>query len=253
MKNSSMLVRLSTALGLLAMSACSSAPQIAQPDAVLVNKAGNMYARARFSQASDLYRKSIEENPDSPFRKQSVLGLADSLYKDKEYVEAGLYYERFSELYPLDANTPRSFFYLAMCHYHSTHTPDRDQTNTAKAVVAFNRFLEKYPNHILSPIARNYITEMNTLIRDSGIEVARFYNRVGQNMAAIERLKEFLAKYPDSGLTEEALFMLGESYYREQAFNDAAQVFIKLIEKYPNGEFSGQAVALAQTIKLKGK
>jgi len=239
------------AVAVFLSSCASSGPQVAQPDATLVNKASNMYARSRFSQAVDLYRKTVEENPDSPYRKQSVLGLADSLYKDKNYGEAALYYERFTELYPLDALTARSYFYQAMCFYHDTHEADRDQTNTKKAIGAFSRFVDKYPNDLMAPLARQYIAEMDSLLAGSRMEIARYYHRVGKNSAAIGRLNDFLDEYPDSIDVNEALFMLGESYYREQSFKEAAQVFIKLIEKDPAGEFGQKAAAIAQSIKLK--
>jgi TolA-binding protein len=46
---------------------------------------------------------------------------------------------------------------------------------------------------------------------------------------------------------------MGECYYREQAYKEAAGVFVTLIEKNPAGAYSANAIKLAQTIKLQAK
>lgn len=226
---------------------------VAQPDAMLMDNANNFYSRGRYSQAVDLYRKSVEHNPDSPHRKGAALGLADALYKEKEYFEAALYYERFVELYPLDPATPRAYFYLAMCNYNDVHSPDRDQANTKKAKEAFTRFVEKYPNHQLTPFAKKFTGEMVSRLIESEMEVIRFYHKVNKNQAVIWRATDHIKQYPASPFMEEAQFILGECYYREQLYKEAASVFIALIEKNPAGAYSADATKLAENIKLQGK
>jgi outer membrane protein assembly factor BamD len=244
---------LTVALAATALCACASQMDIAQPDAMLIDNANNFFARGRYSQAVDLYRKSVEQNPDSPYRKGAAIGLADALYQEKQYFEATLYYERFTELYPLDPATPRAYFYLAMCHYNDIHSPDRDQANTKKAKEALNRFVEKYPDHRLAPFAKKYTAEMEYRLIESEMEVIRFYHKVNRNQAAMGRIKDHLKQHPASPFTEEALFVLGECQYREQSYKEAASTLITLIEKHPKGEYAENAAELARSIKLQGK
>lgn len=223
---------------------------IIRPDAAKVNDANHFYARERFTQATEEYRKFIEENPDSTFRGKAIIGLADSLYKDKQYFESALYYERFLELYPLDDLTPRALFYLGMCSFHDATTADRDQTQTHKAVELFDEFLSKYPNHQLAGYAKNMNLKMKAIRTNSIMEVARFYHRVNKNQSAIQRLKAYLAKYPNSSAAPEAMFLLGSCYYREQAFRKAAKTFTKLIKKYPEDLYAQKAVSIADGMKI---
>jgi outer membrane protein assembly factor BamD len=249
-----LLRHLIAAIAVAAVSACASSQMdVAQPDAMLMDNANNFYSRGRYAQAVDLYRKSVEHNPDSPHRKGAALGLADALYKEKEYFEAALYYERFVELYPLDPATPRAYFYLAMCSYNDVRSPDRDQANTKKAKEAFTRFAEKYPNHLLTPFAKKFTGEMVSRQIESEMEVIRFYHRVNKNQAVIWRVTDHIKQYPSSPFMEEAQFLLGECYYREQLYKEAASVFIALIGKNPAGAYSADATKLAENIKLQGK
>jgi len=229
-----------------------SQKELVRPDAVLINRGNNFYARERFTQAAEEYRKSIEENPDSPFRKAAILGLADSLYKDRKYFEAALYYERFVELYPMDPLRPRAVFYLGMCHYLDSYTPDRDQTPTKKAMETFDSFVKDYPNSELAPYARKFYNEMRATLAESLLEIARYYYKVNQNQAAIGRIHDFLNQYPDAETVPEAMYMLGVCYYREQSFRKAAVVFTELMKKFPENKYAAEGAAIAEKLRLKG-
>ncbi|VAX21565.1 hypothetical protein MNBD_NITROSPINAE02-871 [hydrothermal vent metagenome] len=219
--------------------------------ATLANRANGFYAKERFQQATNAYRLFVEQNPDSPYRRTSIIGLADSSYKEEDYFTAILYYERFLELYPIDKLTPRAVFYLGMSHYNDSHSPDRDQTPSFRAKETFAMFLERFPDHPLTPFAKKYKGEMEARIAQSEMEIIRFYSRVNQNHSAVIRLKEYIEAHPDSAEMPEAMFLLGKSYYDEQSYKKAAMVFTAVIEKYPKSDFASQAANLAKTLKIK--
>lgn len=219
--------------------------------ATLVHTGNNYYTRGRFDQAALAYQKFVEQNPDSPYRKAAILGLADCYYKDKEYFQAILYYERFAELYPLDPLTPRAQFYMGMSYYYDSNTADRDQTQTMQAKKVFDFIQEEYPDHELAPYAKKYGTQMAAIKTSSELEIARFYLRVNKSHSAITRLQEYIERHPDSDELPEAMYLLGEGYYKEQSYKKAALIFTMVIEKYPGAVFASKAAAMAKKIKLK--
>ncbi len=235
---------------LLLTASCSTADLI-QPEAITVNRANNYYARGRFSQSVELYRKAVDENPDSPYRKTALLGLADSVYKNGDFFEAVMYYERFLEQFPLDRNTARAQFYLAMCYYQDSFSADRDQTNSKKAIKEFERFEQKYPGHPLVQYAVKFRKEMETVLVRSEMEVALYYYRVEKNISAITRLREYYEKHPESDDAPEALFLLADCYMREQSYKRAATIFTFLIKTFPESQFAGRAKERAKGLKLK--
>lgn len=239
------------AMAVAALSSACASEEIIRPDAVTVNKANYAYADANFTQATRDYRKSIEESPDSPYRKQALLALADALYKEGNFFEAVLYYERFLELYPLDPLTPRALFYMGMGHYRDAGIPVRDQTESGEALEIFTRFLKLYPDTPFTPYAAKFKGEMEERIAESQIQIARFYFRIGKNVSALGRLQDYLAEYPGSPVEAEAMYMIGACYYREEAYGKAAQVFTFLIDRYPTSEWADKGATLARTLKLK--
>lgn len=235
---------------ILTMAGCVGDPLI-QPDSVTVNQANNYYARERFTQAVTVYRKAIDESPDSPYRRQALVGLADALYKDQQYFEAVVYYERFAELYPLDPLTPRALFYMGVCFYEDSLDAERDQTNTDKAIHHFSVFLESYPQSKYAPFAKRFKEEMEARRIQSRIEVAAFYLRMDQNISAIRRTRDFLTLHPGAPQEPQAFFILATAYYREEAFDKAAQVYTILLDRYPESEWAAKAIPYAEKLKIK--
>jgi len=220
-------------------------------DSRLLESGNNFYARQRFTQAGEAYRKVMDEYPDSRYRRAAIIGLADSLYKEGQFEEANLYYERFVEMYPLDELTPRALFYFAMCHMMLTSTSDRSQKQTKLAIQFFDGFIKRYPDHMLAATAAWNKEQMQAMLVRSKLDVARFYYNTNKNTAAIDRLKEYVLENPDSTDTPEALFMLGESFMREQAYRKAAQVFTMLIGDNPDSEWAKKAKESAARLVVK--
>jgi len=65
-------------------------------------------------------------------------------------------------------------------------------------------------------------------------EAFRLY-RGSQYKDAIARFREFLQTYPESGYADNALFWLGDCYFKEGDFPSAAVAFEDVAKKYPDG------------------
>lgn len=58
----------------------------------------------------------------------------------------------------------------------------------------------------------------------------------GNHGLAIMGFQEVLSKFPDSELADNALYWIGESYYAQKDFKQAADHFRKTIDTYPKGD-----------------
>lgn len=234
----------------ITFSACSSV-EIMEPDAVTTNRANHSYAKSDFGQAAEVYRRLIEKNPDSRYRKMAYIGIADAFYKDKSYIEAQIYYDQFIEQFPLDRLTNRALFYNGMCYYLDVTTSDRDQASAKKGIELFKKYERQYPGLPLAPFAKTYRVKLESIVTESEIGIVRFYYKVDKSMSAIRRLQDFILEYPDSEFMPEALFMLGDSFLREQSYRKSAVAFDQLIRKYPDSHFARMAISKAERIKIK--
>lgn len=64
----------------------------------------------------------------------------------------------------------------------------------------------------------------------------------GQNRAAAEAFRTWIAANPDSGDAAEANYYLGESLYKQSSYTDAAQAYIAAIRGWPQKPWAPDAV-----------
>ncbi len=53
---------------------------------------------------------------------------------------------------------------------------------------------------------------------------------------AIQGFQQFIQAFPESGLADNAYYWIGECYYAQKKFQEAAQTFEELMQKYPSGD-----------------
>ena len=59
--------------------------------------------------------------------------------------------------------------------------------------------------------------------------------RSGDYAAAVDRFQVFLQTHPSSAYADNALFWMGESYFKLNDFEQAAVAFDKVVKRFPNG------------------
>lgn len=195
----------------------------------------------RYDEAKKQFQRVLETTPDNELRVQALMNLADTFFKNGEYEEARYQYRKFLELYPVHSLAPRAQFQLAMCSFSEINKPDRDQNSTQEALRQFDRFLQAYPDHPLVPEAVERKNFALNRLAAHDLEVSRFYYKQGKYHSVIARLQLLLENYPDFPQTDEALYLLGQSYKREESLEKARAVFARLVDEHPESRYAPSA------------
>ena len=58
---------------------------------------------------------------------------------------------------------------------------------------------------------------------------------MGQYGLAIKGFEAFLSYYPKNDLADDAMFEIGQSYFNDNKFSEAAAAFTRVISDYPGG------------------
>jgi len=103
------------------------------------------YQEGSYKRAREVFTRLKEEYPLHELAVLAELGIADSYYSNKDYVEAEGVYRDFVELHPTDENVPYAIYQTGMCHFQQIEDIDRDQTQTVKARKEFEKLTARYP------------------------------------------------------------------------------------------------------------
>jgi len=204
--------------------------------------------KKNYTEAKASFQQVLEDYPDSKERVMALLMLADSHYRDEEYEESKFHYKKFIELYPAHQYADRAFYFKAMSDFRMMEIASRDQTHTQAALEGFQSLIDKFPDSPYHAKAVRRKKECAETLATNIFEIGKFYYRTGAYQAAIFRLRNMMETYPDLKFVDEAIFLIAESYYKEENFAKAKDTYLELLDKFPQSHFSIEARSRLKTI-----
>jgi len=233
--------KIALALTLMALATSCANKQLKIPPETLFKEGEKLYAKKKYDDAAEKWRKAKETTTSPLLRTAVELKLADALYYDKKYIEAAAEYENFRKLHPKNSKAPYALYMRGLCNYYQVQKIDIDQTPVKNAVVLFEMFLQEYPDSDMTPKVREILAECKTRQANYEMYVGKFYYRTDKYHAAIGRLEEALQKYPVTPHSDEALFLLGNAYLRTGNSDKAKESLNRLVTEYPKSKFTDNA------------
>jgi len=178
---------------------------------VLYSRASAEYKDGHYKKAQESFLKLKEEYPLHELAILAEVGIADSLYGDKEYAEAGNAYSDFVSLHPTNENVPYALYQLGMCHYNEIGDIDRDQTETIKAKKEWEKLVARYPENKFSAMAEKLILECKKMLAENEFYVGRFYLKQKKYKAALSRFEKVARDYANVGLDYKIEYYMNET------------------------------------------
>lgn len=158
------------------------------------------YQEGSYKRAREVFTRLKEEYPLHELAVLAELGIADSYYSNKDYVEAEGVYRDFVELHPTDENVPYAIYQTGMCHFQQIEDIDRDQTQTVKARKEFEKLTARYPQSKFALLAEKMTRECNIRLAEREFYVGNFYFKLKKYQAALDRFEGIKRGYPGVGL-----------------------------------------------------
>jgi outer membrane protein assembly factor BamD len=209
-----------TLLILFCLSGCSlsSIFSFFKKDPLVKNSPEGLYTRGSSEFQDGSYKKARvfftrlkDEYPLHNLAILAELGIADSFFTDKEYIEAESAYSEFLNMHPTNENIPYVLYQLGMCHYNLKGTIDREQTETTKAKKEFERLIARFPESKFSLAAEKLLRECKQELAEQEFYVGQFYFRQKKYQAALNRFETVLRNYANIDLDYKTEYYIGET------------------------------------------
>ena len=210
----------------------------------LYSEAKEEASAGNYEKAAKLYERLEGRAAGTVLAQQAQIERAYLLWKTGEKAQALTTLERFLKLHPTSPAIDYALYLQGLINFNdnlgllgsltSQDLSERDQQASRDAYQSFRRLVEQFPQSPYSDDARlrmNYI--VNSLAAYE-VHVARYYYRRGAYIAAVNRAQQTVQEFQQSPSTEEALFIMIQSYDQlglTQLRDDAARVLKK---SYPN-------------------
>lgn len=222
---------------------CRKAKKVPGPSGVsaaqLLTEGDALLKRGKWNEGRQKLRVLEENLPGTAEYPAAKLLLADSFFFQgtSSYPEAAVEYQSFLNYFPKHERRPYALYHLALCHYASIESAERDQANTLKAIEAFKVILEEAPGSPYVPEVRNKLVQCWRRIAEHEVLVGIFYVNSYHYEGAERRLKAVLETYPDYLDRERTYFYLGEALRRKYLSTSSIEAFFKAFQaKLGRGE-----------------
>ncbi len=219
--------------------ACSSAPKPVYTDDYLRDTAKTEIENKKYDDARHNLEELEKLYPDSPHIADVRLTYADTYFKEGQYVDAIVQYQRFLDFHPRNKLADQAQYRMATSYLNQIPNYERDQTFTEKALETFQHLLIKYPDSPLTAESKAKIKILNTQLAENIFSIAEFYYRAESYEASIKRFRQILLKYPQiTELADKSMMFLAHSYLSQGSEDEAKVIYRLLLGRFPQSIYA---------------
>nr|WP_235914946.1 outer membrane protein assembly factor BamD [Allomuricauda ochracea] len=226
--------------------------------------AEKFYEKGDFKRANRLYEQIAPKYVGKPQGERVMFFFADSYFKNEDYYLSGYQFERFIKSYPKSDKIQEASFLGAKSYYELSPVYSLDQTDTDKALVKLQNFINTYPDSEYFEEANKMARELTSKKEKKQLEIAKQFAKLGEFnfpilISAITALDNFITDNPGSIYREEALYYRVEATTnlalnstqnkRKERLEDALSSYNNLMRYFPESEFKKKADNLAEKIQ----
>jgi len=236
-------------LTILALSACSYFEE--KEDLTEKWPAERLYAEARgaldagsYDKAVELYEKLEARFPFGTYGQQAILDLAYAYHKNDEPDAAISTAERFIKLYPQNAHVDYAYYLKGLTNFQrgkgfterviSLDESQRDPASSLRAFEDFSELVKRYPDSQYAEDAKLRMTYLRNILAEHEIHVAHYYMRRGAFVAAANRARYVVERYPRTPSIPDALVIMAKAY-KVMELTELSTDALRVLElNYPN-------------------
>ena len=226
--------------------------------------AEKLYEEGDYKRAVRLFEQIAPQYVGKPQGERVMFFFADSYFKNEDYYLAGYQFERFIKSYPRSDKIQEASFLGAKSYYMLSPRYSLDQTETDKALLKLQTFINNYSESEFFDEANAMAKELTAKKEKKEIEIAKQFNKLGEFnlpvlVSAITAFNNFITDNPGSIYREEAMFYRIEAATRlalnsteekkQERLEDALEFYNTLMRYFPETEFKKKADDYAETIQ----
>lgn len=239
---------------LTGLAACGKGEPITYKDApvdVLYNDAMEDVQHGRYGSAADTFSEVERQHPYSVWARQAILMTAYCRYMSNNYNEAILAADRFISLHPGNKDVDYAYYLKAICYYEQIVDVGRDQKVTEEAMKALKEVATRFPTTDYARDAQLKFDMTRDHLAGKELAIGRYYLRLHQYVAAINRFRDVVENYQTTSHVPEALHRLTEAYLALGVQREAQTSAAVLGYNYPGSEWYKDSYDLLARVDLK--
>ncbi|MFD1316512.1 outer membrane protein assembly factor BamD [Namhaeicola litoreus] len=208
--------------------------------------AEEMYDAGEYKKSIPLFEKLVGPYGGKPQLERIQYMLADAYYQTGNYELSSYYFGKFIANYPGSSKIEEAAYLSAHSYYLAAPKYSRDQTDTNKALEAFQTYITNYPESERVADANKYYQELNARLEKKDFEIAHQYYHTEHYNAAMTAFDIFNEEHLGSSYKEEAMYFRFKAAHdlavksvlskKSERLQEAKNSYDKFIKNFPESE-----------------
>ncbi len=222
------------------------------------------YDAKDFKRANRLFEQIAPKYVGKPQGERVMFFFANTYFEREDYNMAGYQFERFIKSYPKSEKIPQAAFLGAKSYYKLSPAHSLDQTDTDKALLKLQSFINTFPESEFFAEANSMAKELTTKKEKKAFEIGKQFNKLGHFdysflTPAMAAFDNFISDYPGSIFREEALYLKFESAseyglnsfarLKPERLENAKTAYNVLKRQFPDTKYADDAAKLLKKIE----
>jgi outer membrane protein assembly factor BamD len=175
-----------------------------------------------YSSAIKLYETLQSRYPYGRYAQQSMLEMAYAYYRQGEPDPAIATADRFIKQFPNQPHVDYAYYVKGLATFNGDISilaaiggqdpSERDPQSAQNSFNAFKALVTRFPNSKYTSDARVRMQYLANSLAKHELNIARYYQRRGAHIAALNRAQDILTLYPNSPSTRDALAIMVQAY-----------------------------------------
>lgn len=242
-------------LGAPLLAGCSGGAAVrAESPELAFQRGKEHFDRGKYDRAVEYFQHVFDFGRGHEWAAEAQYYLAQSYFRDKQFLLAANEFTRFVELYRTDARVEEGEYMRALSYYRLSPPYQYDQTDTRTALTYLRLYLSKYPSGDRAAEAAAMVDELRAKLARKQFEAAQLYERQELHEAAGLTYERVLEEFPDSDYADDALLGAVRAYKafaeasiperQPERYQRAAEAYHRLTQLFPNSPLLKDAEAL---------
>lgn len=215
--------------------------------------------RGDYVKASMLFEEILPIIRGMPEAEQANFYYAYCHFHQSLFVESAFYFKSFYETYSRSEYAQESMYMYAYSLFLDSPVEELDQSSSAEAIAAMQRFLNLYPDTKYTGQATATINELQRKLETKAYNNALLYKKLSQHNSAVISFENFSEDFPDSQYNEEVNFLKLQSQHeyarksisamQKERYEKAIEIYDHFVQNYPDSKFAKEAARINQGCK----
>jgi outer membrane protein assembly factor BamD len=208
--------------------------------------ADQFYKDEEWPRAAALYEQIYQRFSRSSVGEEAYYRLGKCTYQMEDYIMGVYYLASFPERFPGSQFAEEATFLAAMCSVKNSPEYSLDQTETEKALIDLQNFIDNFPLSNLVDSCNHIMDRLHAKLELKKYKGAMQYYKMENYRATVAAFDAFLEEYPYSEHKEEIMFLAIKTEYllavnsieakKEERFDDTIKRYRTFANIFPESE-----------------